>query len=118
MPRVSPLVDISILLNVSFRCGRHQRLSHLLMGFPGDSDAKESPCPAGHWGSVPVLGRYPGEGNGNPLEYSCLRSPMDRRAWRATVHGVTKLDTAERLTQHNMEEPIYIEFSFLFTRRA
>ena len=41
-------------------------------------------------GSIPGLGRYPGGGNGNPLQYSCLENPMDRGAWRATVHGVTK----------------------------
>ena len=41
-------------------------------------------------GSVPELGRSPGEGNGNPLQYSCLGNPMDRGAWRATVHGVAK----------------------------
>ena len=41
-------------------------------------------------GSILVLGRLPGVGNGNPLQYSCLENPMDRRAWQATVHGVTK----------------------------
>ena len=47
-------------------------------------------------GSVPGLGRSPGEGNGNPLQYSCLENPMDRGAWRATVHGITKeSDTTE-----------------------
>ena len=45
---------------------------------------------AGAVGSIPGLGRSPGEGNGNPLQYSCLKNPMDRGAWRATVHGVTK----------------------------
>ena len=44
-------------------------------------------------GSIPALGRSPGEGNGNPLQYSCLENPMDRRGWWATVHGVTELDT-------------------------
>ena len=60
---------------------------------------KESTCNAGDSGdagSVPGLGRSPGEGNGTPLQYSCLGNPMDRGAWRATVHGVTKmLDTIE-----------------------
>ena len=51
---------------------------------------KESSCNAGDLGSIPELGVSPGEGNGNPLQYSCLRNFMDRRAWRATVHGVTK----------------------------
>ena len=49
---------------------------------------KASAYNAGDPGSVPVLGRSPGEGNGNPLQYSCLENPMDRGAWRATVHGV------------------------------
>ena len=60
--------------------------------------SKESTCQAGDMGSIPGSGRFPGEGNGNPLQYSCLRNPMDRRAWWATVHWVAKeLDTTERL---------------------
>ena len=52
-------------------------------------------------GSIPGLGRSPGEGNGKPLQYSCLENPMDRGAWQATVHGVTKeLDTTEWLSGH------------------
>ena len=51
---------------------------------------KNLPANAGDVGSVPGLGRSPGEGNGNPLQYSCLEKPMDREAWWATVHGVTK----------------------------
>ena len=50
---------------------------------------KASACSAGDLGSIPGLGRSPGEGNGNPLQYSCLENPMDRGAWQATVHGVT-----------------------------
>ena len=49
---------------------------------------KESACNAGDPGSIPGLGRSTGEGNGNPPQYSCLENPMDRRAWRATVHEV------------------------------
>ena len=52
-----------------------------------------SACNAGDPGSIPGLGRSPGEGNGNPLQYSCLENPMDRGAWWATVHGVTKSRT-------------------------
>ena len=59
-------------------------------GFPGGSDSEESACNVGDPGSGPGLGRSPGEGNGNPLQYSCLENPMDGGAWRATVHGVTK----------------------------
>ena len=60
------------------------------MGFPGDSDSKESACNVGDLGLIPGLGGSPGEGNGNPLQYSCLENPIDRGAWRATVHGVAK----------------------------
>ena len=58
--------------------------------FPGGSEVKASACNAGDLGSIPGLGRPPGEGNGNPLQYSCLENPMDRGGWWATVHGVTK----------------------------
>ena len=59
-------------------------------GFPHSSVGKESVCKAGDPGSIPGLGRSPGEGNGNPLQYSCLENPMDRGAWQATVHGVAR----------------------------
>ena len=60
------------------------------MGFPGGSDDKESTCNAGDLGSIPGLVRSSGEGNGNPLQFSCLENNMDRGAWRAAVPGVTK----------------------------
>ena len=60
------------------------------MGFPGGSDGKESACNVGDQGSMLGSGRYSGEGNSNPLQYSCLENPMDRGAWRAAVRGVTK----------------------------
>ena len=59
-------------------------------GFPGGSDGKASACNAGNLGLIPGSGRSPGEGNGNPLQYSCLENPMDRGAWWAAVHGVAK----------------------------
>ena len=59
-------------------------------GFPGGSDSKESAFNAGDPGSIPGWGRSPGEGNGNPLQYSCLENSVDRGAWQATVHGVAK----------------------------
>ena len=61
--------------------------------FPGGSVGKESACNAGDLGSIPGSGRSPGEGNANPLQYSCLGNPMDRGAWRATVCGFTKSQT-------------------------
>ena len=61
-----------------------------MVDFPGGSDGKASAYSAGDPGSIPGSGRSPGEGNGNPLQYSCLKNPMDGRAWQATVHGVAK----------------------------
>ena len=63
------------------------------MGFPGDSEGKASACDAGDPGLIPELGRSPGEGNGNPLQYSCLENSMDRGVWWATVYGVAKSQT-------------------------
>ena len=62
-------------------------------GFPGGSDGKASAYNAEDLGSIPGLGRSPGEENGYPLQYSCLENSMDRGAWRATLHGVTKSQT-------------------------
>ena len=61
--------------------------------FSGGSEGKASVFNAGDLGSIPGQGRFPGEGNGNPLQYSCLENPMDGEAWWATVHGVTKSQT-------------------------
>ena len=60
---------------------------------PNGSDGKESACNAGDMDSIPGLGRSPGEGNGNPPQYSCLKNPRDRGAWQAAVHGVAKSQT-------------------------
>ena len=62
----------------------------LAMGFPCSSVGKETAFSAGDPGSIPGLGRSPGEGNGNPLQYPCLENLMDREAWWIAVHGVTK----------------------------
>ena len=63
---------------------------HLHLCFPGSSDNKESACNAGDPGWIPGLGRSPGGGNGNPLQYSSLENPISRGAWQPIVHGVTK----------------------------
>ena len=60
------------------------------LGFPGGPDDKESSCNVEDLGLIPGLGRYPGGEHNNPLQYSCLETSMDRGAWQATVHGVTK----------------------------
>ena len=74
------------------------------MGFPGSSEVKASACNAGGLGSIPGSGRFPGEGNGNPLQYSCLENPMDGGAWWVTVHGVTKSRT--RLSDFTFTQPV------------
>ena len=61
------------------------------LGFPCSSVGKESACSAGDPGLIHGLGRCPGEGNGNPVQYSFLENPMDRGAWRATVHGAARV---------------------------
>ena len=71
----------------------------VFLGFPGVSDGKESTCNAGNLGSILGLGRFPGEGNSYPLQYSCLENSMKRGAWQATVHGIAKSDTTEQLPQ-------------------
>ena len=78
-------------------------------GFSGGSDGKESACKAGDLGSIAGSGRSP-EGNGNPLQYSCLGNPMDRGACKATVHGFAKSWTrlSERLSAHAYFDDDYI----------
>ena len=63
------------------------------MAFPGGSDGKASAYNVGNPGSIPGLGGTPGEGNGNPLQYTCLENPMDGGAWSAAVHGVSNSRT-------------------------
>ena len=64
-----------------------------ILYFPGGSDGKESACNARDPGLIPGSGRSSGEGNGYPLQYSCLENPMDRAAWQTIVHGVSKSQT-------------------------
>ena len=65
--------------------------SSSVVGFPGSSDGKESACNVGDPGSVHNLGRSPGEGNGNLLQYSCLENSMDKGAWQVTVDGLQRV---------------------------
>ena len=76
-------------------------------GFPGGSAAKESACNAGDLGSIPGLGRSPGEGNCKPFQYPCLENPMDRGARQATVHGVARV-------RHNLVTKPPPQFSGMF----
>ena len=62
----------------------------MALGFPGRSGGKEFSCNAADPGLIPGSGRSPGEGNGNPLQFFCLGNLMDRGAWQAIVHGITK----------------------------
>ena len=77
------------------KCNVVCQFSQLIIngGFPGSSIGKESACSAKDPGSIPGSGRSPGEGNSNPLQDSCLENPMNRGAWWATVHGVTRVRT-------------------------
>ena len=84
-------------------------VSPFTLGLPWRLSSKESACNAGEAGSVPELGRSPGERNGNPLQYSCLEDPMDRGAWQATVHGVAKSQTW--LKQLSMQGMALVIFS-------
>ena len=70
-----------------------ESLGHMVTHFPHSSVGKESACDAGDPGLIPGSGRSSGEGNGNPLQYSCLENPMDRGVWQATVHGIAKSQT-------------------------
>ena len=79
---------------------------HLPSGFPGGSGVKNPPANAGDTGSIPGLGRSPGGGNVNPLQYSCLGNPKDSRAWRATVHGVAKSRIQLSTHAHTFPSPL------------
>ena len=79
---------------------------------PGGSAGNEPACNVGDLGSIPVLGRSPGEGNSHPLQYSCLEKPMNRGAWRATVHGVTRSRTP--LKQLSMHACMFSHYPFFF----
>ena len=81
------------------------------MGFPGSSVSKESACSAGDPGLIPGSGRSSGEGNGNPLQYSCLENPIDRGAWQAAAHGVVRV--GHNLAVNYTTTSVYIDIIFL-----
>ena len=90
------VLGYSTILRLLFAMGRILSKiveEHLAEGFLGGSDSKGYACTSGDRGSIPGLGRCPGEWSGYPLQYSCLENPMDRGAFWATVHGVTKSRT-------------------------
>ena len=85
------MASLGLSYLASSQCLRMHCLGRCIMQvFTGGSDGKESTCNAGNLGLIPGLGRSPGEGNGYPLQYSCLENPMGRGAWEVTVHGVAK----------------------------
>ena len=89
-----PWIDTFLsVIALFFSFGHYSEILGIFLGFPGGSEGKAPTRNAGDPGSIPGSGSSPGEGNGNPLQYSCLENPMDQRAWRATVHGVAKSRT-------------------------
>ena len=70
---------------------KYKLIVYSKLGFTGGSDCKESACNAGDPGLIPGWGRSPGEGNGNPLQYSCPENSMDTGAWQATVQGLPRV---------------------------
>ena len=86
-PEMGTLVQMIYWRSTLRNEGRRLSIS---LGFLGSSVVKKPPAKAGDTSSIPRLGRSSGEANGNPLQYSCLGNPMDRRAWQVTVHGVEK----------------------------
>ena len=89
-------IEISLLISFVLWNGLGLEIRGRLgqsLGSPGGSDSKESACNVGDLGSIPGLERSPGEGNGYPLQYSCLENSVDRGAWRATVQRFAKSQT-------------------------
>ena len=100
MEPVTALIFLGSKITVDRDC-RHEIKRRLLfgrkaltnLGFPGGSDGQETTCNVGDLGSIPELEKFPGEGNGNPLQHSCLENSMDRGTWWAPVHGAAKSQT-------------------------
>ena len=94
MGQKQPLQEVMLgKLDTYMQKSEIRTLPNATLGFPGGSVSKESACNADDLSPIPGLGRSPGGGHGNPLQYSCLENPMDRGAWQAAVHGVTKHQT-------------------------
>ena len=90
----SKMIQASRNYYLPFRSGTLRvTMCYTGIAFSGGSEVKASACNAGDLGSIPGLGRSPGEGNGNPLQYPCLENPMDGGAWWAIVHGVATSQT-------------------------
>ena len=104
-----PSLPLPLLLPFSFLSFK-QMLKQIL-GFPRGSEVKVSACNAGDLGSICRSGRSPGEGNGNPLQYSCLENPMDGGAWWVTVHGVAKSWTRLSDFAHSLKTNLCVNIS-------
>ena len=87
------MLEFSAFLVSFLKSGIYFPYCRSLTDFPRTSVGKESACDTRDPGLIPGLGRSPGGGNGNPLQYACLGNPMDREAWQAIVHGVEKSQT-------------------------
>ena len=89
----------------------------IFLSFPGSSYGKESICSAWDLGLIPELGRSPGGGHGNPLQYSCRENPMERGAWQATVHGVARVghDLVTKPPPPRFLRKVFILWYFRFT---
>ena len=91
---ITNAVDVAVELECCLSVQKEAHVhTYTCAGFPRSSVVKESDCDVGDLGSTPGLGRSPGEGNSNPLQYSCLENPMDRGAWQAIVYGVSRVKT-------------------------
>ena len=95
LPQIPKYVYVRLLLHQLYRIAI-ELYNIFICTYRGDSDGKESACNTGDPSAIPGLGRSPGGGHGNALQYPCLENPMDRGAWRATVHGVAKSGTRVR----------------------